>query len=904
MISAFGRAAKAVLRFLLLWFVDGVSLLITAAILPGLNLESTDQLPMLVVGLAAAFVLGLVNLLIRPIILLIARPLGFIAVFVVGVLVNAISLVITAGLMGGVGGSGLLSAVIAGIVFSAINVVLTGIMDVNEEGSYYQGRIERLAGKQLFKSASEPGRGLMMMEIDGLSFHHIQKALADGRLPTIQKMIEEEGYQLTRVDCGIPSQTSACQMGIMFGDNFDIPAFRWYDKDQQRLIVSGHDAAELNARFAKGNGLMRGGSSIDNMMNGDAEKSMLTLADLRQADKEQQKRRAEDVYLLMLNPYFFMRTVSIFLGAVVRELWEGWQQRRKDVYPRLNRLHGGYPFIRAATTVFVRDISANLTILDIIRGAASIYVTWPGYDEVAHHSGPWTSDAFGELARYDSTIARIKRTIEQKAPRPYDLIILSDHGQSFGPTFKMRYGITLKEFIEQLLPVGTTVAQSIGGDTGVTSLTAVSGELKNVQEQGTGNQVGRAVAKQGQKWMDDSVKQQEEELAVAAKQAQVTAYGSGNLAQVYFDLYPRRIKLSELQTSYPGVVDALLQHEGIGLVCGYEDDGTPVAIGKTGKRNLHTDEVIGDDPLMQYAIPGVDTIGAASLETRIWQVRRVMDFPHAGDLMVISTVYPDGTVAALEELIGNHGGLGGEQTDAFILHPHDMPVTPTRNSSDVFHILNNHRGTPVSTAPKPGKAITAEDDQWALANLWAGLKEGRLWLRRAVHALFLNRQTYQDIVQDGRMTGPGLLIGLVMSALAGFFRNGDSPVQGVAAHVAAWLLSVLAVFAAGRLLSHRGTFTRTMRAMGFARTVAVIDLLAFIPGLAPMANLLTFLMTIVATWMAAAQAHETKGWRTLLLPVVTVAILIIAPIVLLALLGSGALVLQSIQSAIGIGAPQ
>jgi hypothetical protein len=56
---------------------------------------------------------------------------------------------------------------------------------------------------------------------------------------------------------------------------------------------------------------------------------------------------------------------------------------------------------------------------------------------------------------------------------------------------------------------------------------------------------------------------------------------------------------------------------------------------------------------------------------------------------VISTVYPDGTVAALEELVGNHGGLGGEQTDAFIFHPADMEVPETRNATDVFHILNN-----------------------------------------------------------------------------------------------------------------------------------------------------------------------------------------------------------------------
>ena len=61
------------------------------------------------------------------------------------------------------------------------------------------------------------------------------------------------------------------------------------------------------------------------------------------------------------------------------------------------------------------------------------------------------------------------------------------------------------------------------------------------------------------------------------------------------------------------------------------------------------------------------------------------DFPHVGDIMVLSTVYPDGTVAAMEELIGSHGGMGGVQTDAFLFHPADMHVpSTTTNSTDVF----------------------------------------------------------------------------------------------------------------------------------------------------------------------------------------------------------------------------
>jgi uncharacterized membrane protein YvlD (DUF360 family) len=856
---------RILFRFAILWLVDAVSLLITAAILPGMAFSGVDGYPAWVVAVSAAFVMGLINLLIRPLILLLARPLGFFVMFGVGFLLNALVLLLTAHLLGSLfvlGGP--LEAVIASIVLAVINSVITGVIELDDEGSFYQNRIERAARRQAFRGAAEPGRGLVMMEIDGLSYHHIHKALADGLMPTLQAMIDEEGYALSRVDCGIPSQTSACQAGIMFGDNHDIPAFRWYDKSQQKLMVSSKDATDLNARYAQGSGLLRGGSSISNMLNGDAEKSLLTLADIKTDDKEQQKRRADDIRLLMLNPYFFMHTIVLFFGMVGRELWEGWRQKRKNVTPRLNRLHGGYPFIRAATSTIVRDLAANLAILDIVRGAPSIYVTWPGYDEVAHHSGPWTSDAFGELRRYDQVLAQIRRAIQEKAPRPYDLIVLSDHGQSFGPTFKMRYGVSLKEFIEQQLPQGVTVAQSMGGDTGMTSLAGVSGELANVQQQ-QGGAAGKAVAKQSQKLIEKGT--QDRQAGELEKAAQVTAYGSGNLAQVYFDLHPRKITLSELNDAYPGMVDALVQHEGIGLVCGYLDDGTPVALSKAGQRNLHTDEVTGDDPLLPYAPDDPNAYGHASIEKRVWQVRRVMDFPHAGDLMVISTVYPDGTVAALEELIGNHGGLGGEQTDAFLFHPPDVVVPDTRNSTDVFHILNAVRGAPAPAkveTPQPGPI---ELSAWSPSNLARGIGQVGVWLGRVFGALTLDRATYRAVAKDPLMTGPAaLIVVLAMLVQALFLPEGFNPWVFILS-VVVWPLLVLAVFAAGRWLSGKGEYTRTFRALAFAQSVHFIELLELIPPIAPLVRVIVTVVVGLAIWIGAAAAHETKGWRTFLLPV-------------------------------------
>ena len=196
MTRSISQFAHFLVRFAILWVADAISLAITAIILPGMEFVAVGTTPLWVVAVATAFVLGLVNLLIRPLILLIARPLGFIVMFVVGFFVNAIVLMITSNLLPGFELGSFFNAIVAGIVFAAVNSILTGIIEVDEEGSFYQNRIERVAKREPFKGSSEPGRGLVMLEIDGLSFHHIKKALADGLMPTLNEMIEEEGYTL------------------------------------------------------------------------------------------------------------------------------------------------------------------------------------------------------------------------------------------------------------------------------------------------------------------------------------------------------------------------------------------------------------------------------------------------------------------------------------------------------------------------------------------------------------------------------------------------------------------------------------------------------------------------------------------------------------------------------------
>lgn len=891
-------AARLLFRFALLWFIDALSIAFTAWLLPGVNLTPSNG-SIWVTAAAAAFMLGIVNLLIRPIILLLALPLGFFVIFGVGFFVNAFAILITSALLPQLQVQGFGAAFLAGIIMAVINTLAVSLISIDDDDSFFQGLVERIAQRQKPESAGEEGRGLVMLEIDGCSYYHLKQAIEAGRMPNMKRMMDEQGYKVSRVDCGLPSQTSACQAAILFGDSYDIPAFRWYEKARGKTYVSGKDAGEINARYAKGNGLLRGGSSINNMMNGDAAKSLLTLADLKTGTPEEKKARARDIYLLMINPYFIMRTIVLVVADALVEVWQYYRDKQRDVQPRLNRIKHGYPFIRAACTVFMRDVAEYLVSLDIVRGAPAIYATWPGYDEVAHHTGPSTDAAFAVLAKYDRTIGRIADVIQRKGPRPYDLIVLSDHGQSFGPTFKQRYGFSLMDFIQRHLPEGSGVDHSTGGDDGTIALVAVGGELENLAGQDVGGKFATQVARGGQRALEAGVARDQKETSVTkgegAAPAAVTVFGSGNLAPVYFHFSDNRVTRPELDAQYPGLFTALLEHEGVGVVMAYEGDGTPIAWGKTGSHNVQTGVVEGADPLTMYGDPAV----------RAEQLCRLADFPNNGDLTIFSTVYPDGTVAAMEELIGSHGGMGGVQTDAFLFHPAEVEVPAITNATGVFQVLDARRRAPV--VPGPPQQVVRQDD-FSVPNVAAGIRQVRVWLPLALRAIVLNPGAYAEVVRRPLMTGPALLIPLVIAVLVGFMQPGGFRLASTVDALFSFGLATGVVFLTGKVLTgksrdegrHQATYGGVVRALGFAQGVQVVQLLGLIPVLGNFAGILTTVLRILAVWMAAATAHDLRGWRAIAFPLVMFLVVVVSLLVTITLLQGAALSLTTLLQELGL----
>jgi hypothetical protein len=366
------------------------------------------------------------------------------------------------------------------------------------------------------------------------------------------------------------------------------------------------------------------------------------------------------------------------------------------------------------------------------------------------------------------------------------------------------------------------------------------------------------------------------------RKAEVMAYGSGNIAQVYFTEFPQKMNRADVEAAFPSLVEKLVAHEGVGFVLYNNPDGTATVVGKQGVHNVHTGKVTGIDPLLPYAKEGV-----ATTELRAEQLRRIADFPHAGDLMVNSTVYEDCSVAALEELIGCHGGLGGEQTDAFILHPSYWEVPPTKNSADVFHILNAQRGA----AARPKPAATREQanaglNGWAPATMAKGLSQVGLWVSLAARCMLLDVNAYRHVARDPLMNAPALLIFVfyvIVTAMAWTRRFDPGVILGA---LVTGLITVAIVFGAARLLKGKGDFSSTLRVMGFARTADILNLLVLLPVIGTIAPLAAILLTFLGTWIGAAQAHQLKGWRSLLLPLIAVVVFVGAAVIL-TVLGEG-----------------
>jgi len=436
-----GPLALAV-RVVVSLLVSAAGLLLADWALAGLRI--TEPLAPLV----AAIVLGLLNLLVRPLLLAIAAPVSGILIAILAMVLQVVLVMALAPLVPGVEIDGVMTAFWASWIIALTNTILTAVFAFDRGDTYFGALVHQLIGTSSAVERSDRP-GVVIVQIDGAAHPVLRHQVRAGQVPVMAAWLRSGTHRLMRWHTLLPSQTSAAQAGLLHGNNDEIPAFRWYDKRAGRLVVSSRpeDAAEIERRVSDGRGLLSDdGASIGNLLSGDAARAYLTLA--RLSDRTTGIGRSQAYYGFFLSPYRYLHTVLRFVGEVVKERYQALRQRRRGIEPRLAR-GGIYPFMRAATNVLLRDLGTAFVIEEMYRGAPVIFIDYTDYDEIAHHSGPERPEALAALDGVDEAIGAIQRAALD-APRPYRIAVLSDHGQSLGATFLQRYGETLEEVVRSL----------------------------------------------------------------------------------------------------------------------------------------------------------------------------------------------------------------------------------------------------------------------------------------------------------------------------------------------------------------------------------------------------------------------------------------------------------------------
>ena len=497
--------------------------------------------------------------------------------------------------------------------------------------------------------------GVIIVEIDGLAYDVLCEAVDRGVMPTVKSMIDGKTHILKKWETDLSSQTGASQAGILHGNNENITAFRWIEKenDNQVMQCSGVTKVKiLEERISDGNGLLvENGASRSNLFSGDTDNVIFTfskITDLR-------KMYNGAWFSIFSNPNEFARIVVLVLEDMIHEIYSQLKHRLLNIHPRISR---GIIYIptRAGTNVFMREINTETLIGDMMVGDIDVaYSTYLGYDEIAHHSGVRDEDVWFALKGMDR---QIKRLLDgnKYSPREYQFVIQSDHGQTNGATFKQRYGESFEDFVKSLLPqdISMYAKMSSNEDHFAEVYVPFSEKIDFIKNR--------------------NKEDEEKELS----DSEVIVLASGNLAMIYLTQWSHRLTYEEISRMFPELIYEIINNEYVGFVLVRSSQKGDMAIGKNGTYYLDNDEIEGKNPLEGFG----DNIAQ--------HLKRNSSFKYTPDILVNSFYDAEkDEVCAFEELVGSHGGVGGSQSEPFILYPSDWKVPDEEiiGAENIYRIL-------------------------------------------------------------------------------------------------------------------------------------------------------------------------------------------------------------------------
>jgi hypothetical protein len=536
-------------------------------------------------------------------------------------------------------------------------------------------------------------RGLVMLQIDALPYVELRRAIELGYCPTISQMVREEGYTLRRWFCGLPAATPYCQAGIFYGANECIPAFRFYDKTERRIITCNTPAGVqyIQDRISAP-GALAGGSSYVNLLDGDAQTVAFTVATREKMSTFRRLGGWRMALLIVMHP---IRVMRMGVQAVLEWLREEYERGVADLARKRTHSEGLFPFIRVLSNVIVRELQTMAILLDIYLGVPVIYSTFMQYDELGHHFGPSSFQALRDLRRTDARIREIRRMIENAAGRAYDLVILSDHGMTPSSSYRVRFGESL----------GTTVQKILERDarrTGERPLRASASFADTTEYGDVGAQVVEAVAqitpesqprsrraiRKFRDWVRSKYGLRElilpEKYRIEEDHEVVVTYSSC-LALLYFADEAQPLDLTAIVRDgrRASLYAELLEHPGVGL------------LGTRNGPSVHVESQLGRAIIVDgrfEVLDGRNPLDPYGTEDRVVRaVEHLIRQPNTGDITIFGA-YDGYEIVSFDDQIGAHGSAGGNQLHPFLIGPAHLGLESARidDARDIHSVVMLH----------------------------------------------------------------------------------------------------------------------------------------------------------------------------------------------------------------------
>ena len=543
--------------------------------------------------------------------------------------------------------------ILAPLAMAIVTTLLSSLLTIEDDSSYYRSVFRDAKRKRKEEVKNYPG--LIIVEIDGLAYDVLKEALDKDLMPTVKSMLDDGTHTLKKWETDLSSQTGASQAGILHGNNTDITAFRWIEKqnNNQMMQCSGVSKVKtLEERISDGDGLLvDNGASRSNLFSGDTDNVIFTFSKILNLRKLYNRAW----YSVFSNPSNFARIIALFLAEMILEIISQIKHRVMNIKPRVKR---GimYIVVRAATNVFMREINTSTLVGDMLIGDIDVaYSTYLGYDEIAHHSGVRDEDSWFALKGMDKQIRRLVNATKY-TPRDYQFVIQSDHGQTNGATFLQRYGESFEDFVKSLLPKDMKMFAKMSSNEDHYAESFIPFTKNN----------------------DDLIDEKEmEELG----DSEVIVLASGNLAMIYLTQWSHRLTYEEINEFLPELIPGIINNEYIGFIVVKSSEHGNLAIGKNGTYYLDSDEIEGENPLEGFG------------ENIVRHIKRNVSFTYTPDILVNSFYDAENDeVCAFEELVGSHGGAGGSQSEPFILYPSDWDIGCDEiiGAENIYRILKSN----------------------------------------------------------------------------------------------------------------------------------------------------------------------------------------------------------------------